>query len=214
MHRRLKTEVRRNQIIEVARHMLATHGIDTLTTKALAAEVGVTEGALYRHFRSKRDILLGIIDEIEFRLQKRVEMQEQESVPALEALQKLLYDHLSRAERQRGVTFIVIAEVMLNGDTHMRECMQAIIDKHLAIIEQMLRKGIEQGRIDPQINVSAAAVAFFGMVQAAHTLRRFATEESPLAGGNEALWQVFLNGIILKDYPGPMAPETVRIDPE
>ena len=48
---------RRDQILQALARMLATRPGSRITTAALAAEVGVSEAALYRHFPSKAKII-------------------------------------------------------------------------------------------------------------------------------------------------------------
>ena len=52
---------RQIQIIEAATKRIDKYGIQELTTKNLAADIGLSEAALYRHFKSKNDILLGML---------------------------------------------------------------------------------------------------------------------------------------------------------
>lgn len=54
--RRPKAE-RVSQIIEAAREVFTENGYDAATLSDIAAKVGIVEGAIYRHFQSKRDLL-------------------------------------------------------------------------------------------------------------------------------------------------------------
>lgn len=54
---RKPTAVRRTEIARAVLRVLGTEGVTALTTARLAAEVGVTSGALFRHFASQSDIL-------------------------------------------------------------------------------------------------------------------------------------------------------------
>src|SRR3972149_3611247 len=121
---RHSTETRRQEILSEARQIVATHGIHGLTTKNLARATGVSEGALYRHFEGKDDILLGLIDDIEETLFEALEDARDEGGSVLERLERLLGAHLSYSERRRGVSFIVISEVLLNGDRRLKQRMQ------------------------------------------------------------------------------------------
>jgi AcrR family transcriptional regulator len=55
--KREKTEVRQQQIIDTARILIFKCGSEYLTVKRIAAEVGISEAAIYRHFTSKKSIL-------------------------------------------------------------------------------------------------------------------------------------------------------------
>ena len=63
---------RREQILQVLATMLANNPGGRITTAALAAEVGVSEAALYRHFPSKARMFEGLIAFIEETLFTRI----------------------------------------------------------------------------------------------------------------------------------------------
>lgn len=52
---------RQMEIIEAAGKILTTSGINGLTTKNVAAEMKFTESAIYRHFKSKEDIIVAML---------------------------------------------------------------------------------------------------------------------------------------------------------
>ncbi|MGB9592440.1 MAG: TetR/AcrR family transcriptional regulator, partial [Candidatus Kryptoniota bacterium] len=62
---RKPTEIRQEEIKRAFLEIVDGEGLHNLSTRKLAEKVGVTEGALFRHFRSKRDIILSIIDSVE-----------------------------------------------------------------------------------------------------------------------------------------------------
>jgi AcrR family transcriptional regulator len=59
---RKPTATRRAELVDVAMRILATRGARRLTAQALAAEIGVTPGAIFRHFRSMDAIVDAIVD--------------------------------------------------------------------------------------------------------------------------------------------------------
>ena len=65
---------RREQILQALAHMLEHQAGQRITTKSLAAEVGVSEAALYRHFPSKARMFEGLIDFIEETLLSRINL--------------------------------------------------------------------------------------------------------------------------------------------
>lgn len=60
---RLDGEVRRAQIVSVARELFAEHGYQATTTRQLARAANVSDALMYRHFESKEDVLRGVVDE-------------------------------------------------------------------------------------------------------------------------------------------------------
>ncbi len=65
---RQPTEERRRQIADAALKVIAERGLGRFTTQAIAAEIGVTDATLFRHFASKEDIVLAALDRVEERL--------------------------------------------------------------------------------------------------------------------------------------------------
>ena len=62
---RQSTSERQHQIIEATQSLITSKGMEFVTIDAIAEKVGLTEGAIYKHFRSKRAILTLLIDSIE-----------------------------------------------------------------------------------------------------------------------------------------------------
>ncbi len=65
---RQPTEERRRQIADAALKIIAEQGLGRFTTQAIAAEIGVTDGTLFRHFASKEEIVLAALDRVEEQL--------------------------------------------------------------------------------------------------------------------------------------------------
>src|SRR5207253_8547178 len=61
---RLKAPQRREQLIEVATKLFARHGYEATTTAAIAEAAGVTEPILYRHFKSKQELFVAIVQAV------------------------------------------------------------------------------------------------------------------------------------------------------
>jgi len=62
MGTRLPAAQRREQLLDVAAHLFATRGYAGATTAQIASEAGVTEPIIYRHFKSKRDLFVALIE--------------------------------------------------------------------------------------------------------------------------------------------------------
>lgn len=193
---RQESAVRRKEVIDEARKIVASRGMEGLTIKNIARVVGISEGAIYRHFHSKNEILVGLVDEVGEVIEEIVRKAEEDAQSPLEKLEALLKEHLSSAERRHGVSFLVIAEVLRNGHPHLRHRMQGVINNYLAKVEEILEDGVQRGQINPECDRNAAAIAFFGLIQGAVTLWRFASPRLPLAERYRGLWQIYRDGII------------------
>ena len=191
---RRPTSVRRREIIEAARVVITERGMRALTIGAISRAVGVSDGAIYRHFRGKNQILAGLIEDIDDRLARRIDLIDGDPESGLSRLESVLRDNVA-PYTTTGVSFMVIAEVLMNGDDELRTLMQAAVDKHLEMIEAQLTVGVQRGEVKPDVDVKAAALQFYGLIQAVNTLNHFVTDADHPVGDSAALWQVFKNGV-------------------
>ena len=206
----LDSEVRRHQIVQTTRKIVATEGMASLTIQELAKEVGVSEGAIYRHFRSKDEILLVLIQEIEHGLLDSIADSAVPHEHALDQLKHLLQRHFSSAERRNGVPFVVITEAMRFGDPQVKQAARQMVEHYLHMVSLILSAGAEKGEISQSIDTRAAALMFFGMIQASVTLWSYNSRAHPLAQHRAALWTMFRDGLTTPQDKGQDEPAKAR----
>ena len=119
---KVNTEVRREQIIQAVFHIIARHGARGLTTSAIAKQVGVSEGNLYRHFQNKNEILTAAVKKIGDGLLKNLKTVELEDADSpLLKLKRLFTLHLKYIEQNQGISRLVFSEEIHVGNNNLRE---------------------------------------------------------------------------------------------
>ena len=209
----LGSGVRKTQIVQTARRIVADQGMASLTINGLAAAVGVSEGAIYRHFKSKDDILLALVSEIESNLVRIISDSARSEESSLDHLRRLLKRHFSSLERRNAVSFVVIAEAMCFADDRVKQAARQMVERYLETIAAILKEGAAKGEVDPGVDVKAAAIMFFGMVQASVTLWAFSNRAHPLSQHSAALWGMLKEGITRQDRGAPPKPVRARKTP-
>ena len=201
----LQSEVRRHQIVHATRKIVATEGMASLTIQELAKEVGVSEGAIYRHFKSKDEILLILIQEIERTLLGAISDSARPGEGAMDQLKHLLQLHFSSLERRNGVSFVVISEAQCFADHEVKQATGQMVERYLEMVDLILRAAVQAGEIDDRVDTRAAALMFFGMIQASVTLWSFNNRAHPLAEHSASLWAIFKDGLTSRG-PGGKRP--------
>lgn len=158
------------RIVESARRIISTKGIEKLTIHEIAKDLGVTDGALYRHFKSKKEIISLLIMDIEKTLFETIRGAATKSDDPRQKLENILFSHLSYAEQRRGVSFIIINETLNINDKGLRKRMFGVINKYLKTIKKILSDGIKLGEFRKELDLALASITFFGMVQSMVTL--------------------------------------------
>ena len=64
---------RQIEIMEAATNRISKFGIQHLTIKTLAEDIGLSEPALYRHFKSKNEILLSLLEYFKTEMKNRIQ---------------------------------------------------------------------------------------------------------------------------------------------
>lgn len=194
MQIRKHTEIRRQQIIDVIRHIISSKGVEYVTISEIANRIGTTKTAIYRHFKNKRDILSLLIDNIEETLMSKLDGAIMSDDP-IQNLKNVLLAHLTYAKERRETSFIVIMGVMQFSDTVIRRKISRLIQKYLQKIEKMLSSAIKLGRLKNSINPKIAAIAFLGLIQSTVTVWSYKNFSFVPQKIHSHLWNIYCNGI-------------------
>lgn len=148
---------RKLQILQNLAEMLQKPQGEKITTASLAAKIGVSEAALYRHFASKAQMFEGLIEFIEqtlFGLINKVTSEENNGVKQLEAVLPML---LGFAQKNPGMTRVLIGEALVNEDGRLQTRINQLHDRLEATLKQSLRLAASQQEISAEIDAAAQA---------------------------------------------------------
>ena len=128
-----------------------------ITTAALAAEVGVSEAALYRHFPSKTRMYEGLIDFIEETLFSRIRTILSEEPDAATRCYRILTLLLTFAERNPGITRLLTGDALTGETDRLHKRIQQLFDRLETQLKQILREAEMAGNLRLATTVTAAA---------------------------------------------------------
>ena len=163
--KRPKPGERRVQILQTLARMLEQPGAERITTAALAAQLDVSEAALYRHFASKAQMFEGLIEFIETSLFTVInQLVERESAPALQA-QKIAAALLQFGERNPGMTRVMVGDALVFEHERLTARMNQFFDRVESQLRHCLRQAAEAGgSATPTVDAQALASAITSLV--------------------------------------------------
>jgi TetR/AcrR family transcriptional regulator len=135
---------RKLQILQVLAEMLQDPKGERITTAALAAKLDVSEAALYRHFASKAQMFEGLIEFIEsslFGLINKITAEESNGLKQAHGILSML---LGFAEKNPGMTRVLIGDALVNEDPRLQARINQLHDKLEATLKQCLRVAATQ----------------------------------------------------------------------
>lgn len=136
---------RKLQILQTLAAMLEHPKGEKVTTAALAAKVAVSEAALYRHFASKAQMFEGLIEFIEasiFGLINQINESQEDGLVQAQAIINML---LNFAERNPGMTRVLIGDALVNEDERLQLRMNQLAERLEMAFRQSLRLAASQG---------------------------------------------------------------------
>jgi TetR/AcrR family transcriptional regulator len=137
---------RKLQILQTLASMLEQPKGEKITTAALAAKLEVSEAALYRHFASKAQMFEGLIEFIEstvFGLINQITEKQENGLAQAQAITGML---LNFAERNPGMTRVIIGDALVNEDERLQARMNQFIERVELALKQALRVAASQGQ--------------------------------------------------------------------
>jgi TetR/AcrR family transcriptional regulator len=152
-----KPGTRAQEILQALARMLEKSGGGRITTAALAAELGVSEAALYRHFPSKTRMYEGLIDFIEDTVFARVRSIISDEPDPVNQCYRILSLVLAFSEKNPGITRILNGDALTGETGRLHDRVQQFFDRLESQLKQILREAEIRDGLKLQVPVATAA---------------------------------------------------------
>jgi len=157
------TDIRQEQIKKAVLEIIADEGLHNISTRNLAKKIGLTEGAIFRHFQTKRDIIKGIMDDVENDLIGSLRNIVLKADKAEDKLFNYLCRNVKYLKENRGITILLFTEATHLGDKQLKEKLNQILTEQKQFIIKIVKEGIAEGVWDKNINAEDVAVIYMGI---------------------------------------------------
>jgi AcrR family transcriptional regulator len=149
--RRMSAAERKQQIVEVTMDLVAKHGVQATTTSRIAGACGISEATLYRHFSSRREMLLAAMDLVYERIFKVINSTENEN--ALDRLRGMRNYHSGiLADDHEGFVYPLFEFVAAPPECGLREPLaerqRTAIESFAGVVEEGKRQGLIRPDVD------------------------------------------------------------------
>ncbi|MDD5099709.1 MAG: TetR/AcrR family transcriptional regulator [Syntrophales bacterium] len=190
------TDIRQRQIINAATNLICKYGSEHLTVKKIAAEVGISEAAIYCHFKSKKEILSFMLSHMEAILLHDISRDSIGSkAVTLESIDKVFRKHFSAIGKRKGISFQVIAEIISLGDWNLNRQAFQTIERYISCLKELLSEGIRNGVIRKDIDLDASATLLFTFIQGLLNIWALSEGRFNVIKKYDAIWKIYLGTI-------------------
>lgn len=146
---------RQLEIIEAAGKILTREGVGGLTIKNLAKEMEFSESALYRHFTSKEEIIIALIDYLTANLNERVGTIVRQDIAADEKLTQLFKSQLEYFRANPHFVVAVFSDGLLDESERINEAIYNLMGTMMHHLLPVIIEGQDQGIFTNRIEADA-----------------------------------------------------------
>ncbi len=193
------SEERRSQILEAASNVFSRLGFRKARMDDIVEESGLSKGALYWYFKSKDEIIEGIISsflDIEMKKLRQLQQAEGSAGDRLTALCEIVVADFER------ITPLLPMFYEFLGMVARQKAVQTLFTRYmndfLTVLTSIIQEGIDTGEFR-QLNVEDAAIAMGAIFEGIIVLRMYDPEKVDVVLHTRTTFDIFLQGLLEKE---------------
>ncbi len=179
---------RQKQIVDATLDIIATIGIQNLTIRKLAEKVGVTEGAIYRHYPSKDEILVSVAGY--FKSESTVILQQiiDSEGSSVHKIKMFFLGRCRQFKDNHALALVLFSDDIFKGSGRVQAEISATIHSHGRLLVKIITEGQDSGTIRANIVAEHMFMMIMGALRLLVTRWRAADFGFDLLGEGEKLW--------------------------
>lgn len=191
---RLKTDERQREIVAAVLALASERGPDAITTQAIADRIGVTQGALFRHFPDKEAIWLAVYVWIRESLGAAFAIAVDKPRSPLAKIEAAFLAHVAFIAANPGVPRVMFHELQYPGDSPVRAEVRAMITTYRKRLALLFTQAKAAGELPADLDAALAPVLFIGAVQGLVIQSALAGDEAGMIKRARELFALLLHG--------------------
>ena len=201
---RQPTDLRQAELVAAALALAAERSPAGVTTAALAQAVGISQGAVFRHFPSKDAIWCAVIGRVQAELAARLQAAAARQPDALAALRAIFLAHVDFVVEHPGVPRILFQELQHPDDSPLKAQVRDLMQTYRQLLTQWLRSARDAGLLAPGTDLTAAAVLFIGALQGLVMQSLLSGEVAAMRRQAPAVCELLLAGLGARPAPADL----------
>jgi AcrR family transcriptional regulator len=171
---------KQQQIISSSMNLIVEKGMSNLTIRNIAKEIGVSEPAIYRHFDSKHEILVALIETLQSTIIPHFALLDQENDSPLSFFTTFLKALFTTIEKNPSYALFVFSEEAFHNDPQLRPYLSNLLSTILTSIEHAFSQLQIVDQWNKNLSVKEGAVITLSII-------RFTVTKWHLSHGNISL---------------------------
>ena len=163
MSKRENTDIRQEQIKQAVLEIISSDGLKKLSISNLARRIGMSDGAIFRHFHTKNEIIASIINDVQRDLISGLRKIATSLEDPETRLEKFIFSSVNYLTGNKGITMLLFSEASYNNDKILKDQLFQIFNSQKQLISKIILDGMAIGKWDEKIAVEYVAILYMGI---------------------------------------------------
>ncbi|WP_303905077.1 TetR/AcrR family transcriptional regulator [Thiohalomonas denitrificans] len=196
-HRKhLPADKRRAATVEAVVQLAAEQNPSQITTTAIAKFMGVTQGALFKHFPTKDAILQAVMEWVAERLLARVDKAAQAATSPIAAIEAMFMAHVEFVTEHPGVPRMLFGELQRAEMTAPKRMAQTLIRRYGERLQHSIEEGKAAGKLSAALDAEAAITLLTGVIQGLVMQSLLVGDVGRIRRDAPRVFAIYLRGIV------------------
>lgn len=192
---RLPTEARQAEIVDTVLDLSASVCPGDITTADIARSLGLTQGALFKHFPTKDAIWLAVMGWVESHLLSALDAAAMAAPTPLEGLRAVFMKHVRFVAKHPGVPRLILNELQKPRDTPIKRRARSMQESYRKLVVRLLAEAQNRGEVAAGFDKEGAATLFIGAVQGLMLQAMLAGSTAKLEAEARRVFALYLNAV-------------------
>jgi len=191
---RLMTDERQREIVAAVLALARERGPEAITTQAIADRIGVTQGAIFRHFADKEAIWLAVFSWVRASLGAVFVAAVARADTPLAKIEQAFLAHVAFIAANPGVPRVMFHELQYPGDSPARVEVRAMMGQYRQQLTLLFKQASAAGELPADLDTALAPVLFIGAVQSLVIQAALGGDEAGMVKRARRLFPLLLDG--------------------
>lgn len=183
---------RQNEIIDVSIKLIADKGIQNLTIKNISEMMGISEPALYRHFKNKHEILTTLLDTFEDKFNEIIEKINTLEITSIEKLQEFFLLRCEKIAQNPDVAKVIFSEEIFQNEKLLSEKVYSIMKKNQSAIALIIEDAQIKNELRTDLPKEHISMIILGSLRLLITRWRLTEQSFDLVDESKSIWNSLL----------------------
>lgn len=188
----------KEKIVFIGAEIIVKEGLRKFTAKNIADRLGITDAAIFKHFKSMDEIILEIINRYVSRCSRSAIEAVEKGKSIKEKLELLLKAHIEVLEETKGAVPVLCFELSRSEESKFKEILNGFVENYKNKISAIVKEGQKEGSIRKNLDPEDVAMFFIGSIQAKVFAYIISNKEGKIIENPDEFIEMIFYGIMEK----------------